>query len=225
LFLRAPGGRRALAYDRAVSGFLRRDREQLTSVEDEREALRRQRTAAAEELERMKLELAERVAAVREKERVLDEALRGVPGVQVPGDRERELARREAELGARERTLATGGGAAQPSLDQSSEAARIEARLQELRDAERAFLKTQEELATRSEALATRERLVAERERELDEQELGSGLGPTRSELADLESRLRRLETRGAVSAEDTQSFAAGLESLRRRGTKRPPTR
>ena len=75
----------------------------------------------------------------------------------------------------------------------------------------------------RSESLSARERLVADRERELDELEDRAGLGPTRSELAELESRLRRLESTGrTVSSEDTQSFAGGLETLRRRGTKRP---
>jgi len=74
-------------------GLRRRERDE-PSVEDEREALRRQRAAAAEELERLKRELAERVAAVREKERQLDEALGRAPGgaaaarVADPGSRE-----------------------------------------------------------------------------------------------------------------------------------------
>src|SRR5262249_51554443 len=138
-------------------------------------------------------------------------------------DREQELARRESQLAERERALG-----ARPLLppappESSDEAARLEARLVELREAERVFIRTQEELAARSEALSTRERLVAERERDLDELEQNAGLGPTRSELSDLESRLRRLEARGTLSSEDTQTFAAGLETLRRKGTKRPP--
>ncbi len=207
----------------AVPGFRRRDREQ-TSVEDEREALRRQRAAVAEELERLKQELAARVAAVREKERILDEALGRAPHALAAPD-ERELARREAELAERERALQALPAAGGAGGDRGADPARIEARLAELREAERVFLRTQEELAARSEALAARERLVAERERELDELEHHAGRGPTRSELADLESRLRRLESRGALSAEDTQTFAAGLERLRRQGTRRPPAR
>jgi hypothetical protein len=199
-----------------VSGFRRREREE-TSVEDEREALRRQRSQAAEELERLKRELADRVAAVREKERQLDEALGRSPQSAATSMGGTDQPEREAALQSR------------PALpparpETSAEVARIEARLAELREAERVFMRTQEELAARSEALSARERLVAERERDLDELERHAGLGPTRSELSELESRLRRLEARGAVSNEDTQSFAAGLETLRRRGTKRPPT-
>jgi len=231
---RAPGIRRALTYDPAVPGFRRREHDE-TSVEDEREALRRQRAAAADELDRLKRELADRVAAVRAKERQLDEALGRLPSGLIPpvgagtvsaahpDRREAELARRAAELAERERAL--GAREALPPLTPGQEQeARINARLAELKEAERAFLRTQEELAARSEAVAARERLVADREREVDEKEDRAGLGPTRSELSELESRLRRLESSGrAPSTEDTQSFAAGLEILRRRGTKRPP--
>jgi len=232
---RAPGIRRALAYDRAMPGFRRRERDE-TSVEDEREALRRQRAAAADELERLKRELADRVAAVRAKERQLDEALGRLPSGLIPpvgtpastaqpDRRESELARRATELAERERALTAREALPPPTPGQEQEA-RINARLAELKEAERAFLRTQEELAARSEAVAARERLVADREREVDEQEDRAGLGPTRSELSELESRLRRLESSGrAPSTEDTQSFAAGLETLRRRGTKRPPGR
>jgi len=220
-----------------VPGFRRRERDE-TSVEDEREALRRQRAAAAEELEQLKRELRERVAAVREKERQLDEALGRVPGglappsqtatgsAWSPDPREAELSRRAAELAARERAIAAREALPPATAPGAEHAAHIEARLAELREAERVFMRTQEELAGRSEAVAARERLVADRERELDEREDRAGLGPTRSELSELESRLRRLESTGrAPSSEDTQSFAAGLETLRRQGTKRPPGR
>jgi len=213
-----------------VPGFLRRDHDEV-SVEDEREALRRQRAAMVEELDRLKRELSERVAAVREKERQLDEAL-GRTGLAAGGKgqgqgpvetnhRGRELDAREAALAERERALTAREALPVPDAH-ADELARIETRLTELRDAERAFLRTQEELAARSEAVSARERLVADREREVDELEDRAGLGPTRSELSELESRLRRLESRGTVPSEDTQSFAAGLEGLRRRGTKRP---
>ena len=198
-------------------------------MEDEREALRRQRVAAAEELERLKRELAERVAAIREKERQLDTALGRAPEgttatLAESPSREQELAQREARLAERERGLAARAALPSPPTPTAAQAAHVESRLAELREAERVFLRTQEELAARSEALAARERLVADRERELDEREDRAGLGPTRSELSELESRLRRLESSGRTqSAEDTQTFAAGLETLRRRGTKRPP--
>jgi DNA repair exonuclease SbcCD ATPase subunit len=228
--VRAPGTSRALAYDRAVPGFLRRDRIE-PSVEDEREALRRQRVTMAEELERLKRELSQRVAAVRDKEHQLDEAL-GRAGqastvAASSNHRGRDLDAREAALAERERALAAREALPppeppEPPAPTADELARIEARLAELRDAEHAFLRTQEELAARSEAVAARERLVADREREVDELEDRAGLGPTRSELSELESRLRRLESQGTVPSEDTQSFAAGLEGLRRRGTKRP---
>jgi hypothetical protein len=218
-----------------VPGFRRRESEQ-TSVEDEREALRRQRAAAAEELDRLKRELADRVAAVREKERQLDEALRraGSPARDGagplppagPDPREAELARRLAEVAERERALAARSALPAPPPPAEDQARRIEERLAELREAERVFLRTQEELAARSEALSARERLVADRERELDEREDRAGIGPTRSELAELETRLRRLESTGRSPAtDDTQTFAGGLETLRRRGTKRPPER
>ena len=231
--MRASGSRRTLAYDRAVPGFRRRE-QAVTSVEDEREALQRQRTAVAEELDRLKRELAERVAAVREKERLLDEALGRAPvhsGLKVSTDgggdaltrQAAALAERERMLVERERALAA-RGALPGTPAEADGSARVEARLAELREAERVFLRTQEELAARSEAVSARERLVADRERELDEREDRAGIGPTRSELAELESRLKRLESSGrAPSVEDTQSFAAGLEGLRRRGTKRPP--
>ena len=117
-----------------VPGFRRREREE-TSVEDEREALRRQRAAATEELERLKQELKARVAAVREKERLLDEALGRAPGgspvsagasplppATLPpaalDQREAELARRAAELtsaGARARSPGSPPAAARPA--------------------------------------------------------------------------------------------------------------
>jgi DNA repair exonuclease SbcCD ATPase subunit len=213
-----------------VPGFRRRERDEL-SVEDEREALRRQRATATEELERLKRELAERVAAVREKERQLDEALGHASGARGsaiapaagPDPHDGEIARRLAELAERERALAAREALPLPPAPAAEQAAHIEARLAELREAERVFTRTQEELAVRSDALSARERLVADRERDLDELEDKAGLGPTRSELAELESRLRRLESTGRASSDDTQSFAGGLETLRRRGTKRPP--
>jgi hypothetical protein len=97
--------------------------------------------------------------------------------------------------------------------------AEIEARLAELKDAERIFLKTQQELAARSEAVAARERLVAQREREVDDREDGHG-APA---LTELELRLRRLERQQQHDLENTQSFSRGLGKLSREGSRRPP--
>ena len=96
--------------------------------------------------------------------------------------------------------------------------AQIEARLEELRDAEKLFLRTRDELAARSEAVAARERLVAQKERELDEQEdVAAQWGA--SELTEMEARLRRLEQQ--QPGEQTANFAGGLRKLQQ-GTKRP---
>ena len=211
---------RALAYDRAVAGLLRRIRG-ASSVEDERERLRHAQESAARQLEAMKHELRERVEAIRDRERQLDEALSGVPGtaaVSLPrtddeatvAQRERAVAAREQMLAQRERELPPAAG------DAASERALVEQRLAELREAEKLFLRTQSELASRSETVAARERLLASRERAL-----GDDGRSDRSELAELEARLRRLERSGAPAADDTGSFAGGLESLRRRGTRR----
>jgi hypothetical protein len=138
-------------------------------------------------------------------------------------DRGRDLAAWEARLEERERRLAA-QEALPPRDPGAAQLAQIEAKLAELRAAEQAFLRTQEELAVRSEAVAARERLVSARERELDEAEVGTPLERSRGDLAELEARLRRLERSSSTASEDTQSFAKGLESLRRRGTRRPPT-
>ena len=89
--------------------------------------------------------------------------------------------------------------------------AEIDARLKELRDAEKLFLRTRDELAARSEAVAARERLVAQKERELDDREDGMGdwAGP---ELTEMEARLRRLEQQ--QPGEQTLGFSGGLRKL-----------
>jgi hypothetical protein len=190
--------------------------------------LRHAQEAAAAQLDAMKHELAERVQVVRDRERALEDALASAPGqhvVALPrGDdnaaqvaqRERALAAREEMLARREEELAHAlPVVALPGSD-AAERERVEQRLAELRDAEKLFLRTQAELASRSEEVAARERLVAGRER------AGDTGHQDRAELSELEARLRRLERAGAPAAgEDTASFAGGLESLRRRGTRR----
>ena len=201
-----------------------------SSIEDERELLRHARESAAQQLEAMKRELAERVQAVRDRELQLEAALTNAPGSRVISlphvdDDAADIAQRERALAAREETLAR----REQQLAQTSLAGtspndvgareRIEQRLADLREAEKLFLRTQAELATRSEVIAARERLLAGRERAL-----GDGDRSDRTELTELEGRLRRLEQAGTKPAgEDTASFAGGLESLRRRGTRRQP--
>ena len=97
--------------------------------------------------------------------------------------------------------------------------AEIEARLDELRTAEEAFLRTRRELADHSDAIAAREQLLTQRERELDEREDGWG----GLDMRELESRLRRLETqRNAL--EQTRSFSGGFRKLEQDGTRHPPS-
>ncbi len=236
--------------------FKRRD--EPASIEDERATLRAQR----HELESLKRELAERVAAVRERERDLQVALAEAGGPRTgvrdalppnrpaePGhaegeheaaleqrgrrllereqavaERERAATERAAELDRREGEIATRlaqtpatptGPAPEPDADRL---ALIESRLGELREAERLFLRTRDELASRSEALSARERLVGQKEQELDDREDGAGrwAGP---ELTELEERLRRLEQRRP--GEETLGFSGGLRRLQE-GSKRP---
>ena len=97
--------------------------------------------------------------------------------------------------------------------------AQIEARLAELRDAEKLFLRTRDELAARSEAVAARERLVAQKERELDDREDGVGQWASPG-LTEMEARLRRLEQQQDPS-EQTMGFSGGLRKLQQ-GTTRP---
>lgn len=216
-----------------------------TTVEDERAALRAQHAA----LEELKHELAERVRAVQEREVELSVALAQAGGTQLPRStaptlppvtapappavdpaaeqqlaaREAALAEREAQLDERRRDLderAALLAAAPPPDPDADRLAQIEARLAELRDAEKLFVRTREEVAGRSEAVAARERLVAQRERELDDREDGKGAWAG-LELSEVEERLRRLEQR--QPGEQTQGFSGGLRKLeqgsRLRGT------
>lgn len=97
--------------------------------------------------------------------------------------------------------------------------AQIDARLDELRAAEEAFLRTRRELADHSDAIAAREQLLAQRERDLDEREDGWG-GP---DVRELEARLRKLETQRTALGQ-TQGFSGGFRKLEQDGTRRPPT-
>ncbi len=139
-------------------------------------------------------------------------------------ERERALAAQAAALAARERSLAereaAGSTPTEEPVSTAEREARIDARLAELREAEKLFLRTREELSARSEAVAARERLVSQRERELDEIEDA----PKREarELAALEERLARLE-RGQGPSQDTLGFSDGFRRLRESGARQPP--
>ena len=134
--------------------------------------------------------------------------------------REREL---EEELEAGAETMVgvpVPVAAAAPAPEPDAERlAQIEARLAELRDAEKMFLRTRDELAARSEAVAARERLVSQKERELDDREDGVGQWAS-PELTEMEARLRRLEQQQDPS-EQTMGFSGGLRKLQQ-GTARP---
>jgi hypothetical protein len=166
----------------------RRDGKTGSSVEDEREALRRQRLEAARELDALKAQLAERVAAVQMRERELEKALAqagamparpvaappppSLPRVALPPDpaiaarqaaldrRERQLSEREALLAEREERLAE---REPPGTEASAEA--LERRERELDQRERA-------LAERAQELDERARAVSEHARDPDEETL-----------------------------------------------------
>ena len=88
----------------------------------------------------------------------------------------------------------------------SDELERIEARLAELREAEQAFVRTQHELAARSDALTEQEAVLAKRERDLAASEAAA---PS-PELEFLEARIRRLEQGSRPRPDEAQTFSAG---------------
>ena len=232
-------------------------REEPTTVEDERAALRAQHAA----LEDLKRQLSERVEAVRARELELHHALvetnslpPGNAGArqsaaggarrtndaeaaidaqrreQAVAQRERAVAAAEAALAARTRQIELDPASAETMVGvpvpvtasaepDADRLAQIDARLAELRDAEKLFLRTRDELAARSEAVAARERLVSQKERELDEREDGVGQWVNPG-LTEMEARLRRLEQQ-QDPREQTMGFSGGLRKLQQ-GTTRP---
>lgn len=183
--------------------------------------------------------LAARTAALAERERTLaarEAALAAAPpaalGVDASANGDERLAERSAELEARSRELDTRLAQLEareraveereriPPDPDAARLAEIETRLDELREAEEAFLRTRRELADRSDAVDARERLVSQRERELAEREDGWGT----DDMRELETRLRKLETQRS-SAEQTKSFSGGFRKLEQEGTRRPPSR
>lgn len=247
-------------------------REDESSLEDEREALRRQRAEGAAELARLKQVLAERVEFVRLRERELEQLLQKAGGAEAASRfrlpearrddrataeeraaltaRTAELVRRESavqerenRLTERERAVAASSAPAVTDAELATREAallereaeldrrraeldaqdpaereeRIEARLLELREAELQFVKTQAELAARSDRLAEHEQELAARERAL------GGANGRAAELASavdieaLEARLRRLEQ---STTKRGTSFSAGVRAMQQRGTR-----
>ena len=220
-----------------------------TTIDNEREALRAQnsaledlkrelanRVSAVQERER---ELQHALGAVNggrsvagplpswsvtpEEDDTDENALEALGRERALSEREHDLAAREARLVERENTLEVRSDDTvtlpAPPPD-AVRLAQIESRLTELREAEKLFLRTREELANRSEAVSARERLVAQRERELDDREDGKGAWAG-LELTEMEARLRRLEQK--QPGEQTLGFSGGLRKLEK-GT-RPSSR
>jgi len=129
------------------------------------------------------------------------------------------LDKRLAELDAREREVEERERV--PPDPDEARLAEIEMRLDELRAAEEAFLRTRRELAERSDAVDARERLAAQRERELDERDDGMGGGP---DMHEVEARLRRLESQRTAS-DQTRGFSGGFRKLEQEGSRRPQGR
>jgi hypothetical protein len=230
--------RQALADQRAALEALKRQlAERITAVKEREEELR----SAISRVEAGKApavalpprvdpdsdRLAARSAAVAERERAVaarEAALASGQPHGASGNGDAALTERAArldalarELDARERALEERERI--PPDPDAVRLAEIETRLDELRAAEEAFLRTRRELADHSDAIAAREQLLAQRERELDEREDGWG-GP---DVRDLEARLRKLETqRTAVGR--TQGFSGGFRRLEQEGSRRPPS-
>ena len=184
------------------------------SVEDEREALRRQREEGAAEIERLKQVLAERVEFVRMRERQLEDALGQAAKDAPEGDRRSRFrlpeSRREDPAVSHEREV----------LDaRTAELVRREAALAEreqaLAELERQVAESQpaisdEEYNARATALVEREQELARREAELAAQD------PVEQE-ARIESRLAELQAAELEFVKTHAELAARSERLSER--------
>ena len=211
----------------------------MESVETELVRLRAIRAAAEDELGRLRDELAERVASVERKERELLDILARVDqaGGKLPAGgesafthaqvglaaRARELNRRESELDARERALVQEEAELRRKAgapDAQERLAQIEARLVTLQAAEKAFARTQAELAAQSDDLTRREAALLERRR-AGAKPGGGDVGLDRAALDELDERLRRLERETREATEST--FDGGLRTLGEKGVRDVP--
>jgi uncharacterized protein (DUF3084 family) len=174
----------------------------------------------AAELERRERVVAEREAALRDEPDTGEDALELERRVHELGLREAAVLARESELASLAAALETRSAATQapPAAPDEVQLARIASRLAELKDAEKLFMRTRDELAARSEAVAARERLATQRERELDEREDSAASSPR--QLGELEARLKRLEQRQEQPGEETQGFSGGFRKLQQERTR-----
>jgi hypothetical protein len=170
--------------------------------------------ARSAELDRRERELAERSALPGSKGGASESSLELEQRLRALEEREAALATRERALTERERGLAS----AVPPEPDADRLAKIEERLAELRESEKLFLRTRDELAARSEAVSVRERLVGQREREFDELEDSTAGGWAKPELSELEQRLRKLEQQHP--GEQTLGFSGGFRKLQQQGTR-----
>ncbi len=213
-----------------------RSKSEPLSIESEQERLHAIRIAAEQELGRLRRELTERVAAVEQRERELADAVarvnrgagRGASGhddavehAQVGlAAHAQELNRRDRDLEARETALLKmesdlARRAASTPETPEERLAHIELRIVALHEAEKAFARTQAELAARSADLATREAALAENAR-LGVVDAGPVI-PSRAEMVELDERLRRLE-RETREATKESGFGDSLRVLENRG-------
>ena len=237
-----------MAFKRREEPSIEEERQALRAQHAALEDLKRQLAERVDAVRERELELhhvlSEAASAPGEPRPVLPPRRSLTPAAEDDEDtRERAVAEREAQAREQEQAferraqeLAAAAQAQQPALEHARPApppgsarvdedaerlTRIEARLEELREAEKLFLRTRDELAARSEAVAARERLVAQKERELDERE---DAGPwATAELSEVEARLRRLEQQQTqLPAGQTAGFSGGLRKLQQ-GTTKPP--
>ena len=224
--------------------LFRRRRHEPASIGTEQERLHAIRIAAEQELGRLRSELTERVGVVEQRERELADALvrinrRGASDLS-PGDtealehaqsglaayaqhlnrRERELDSRESVLFKMETELTRRAAAAAETPEERLQ--HIEQRLATLHEAEKAFARTQAELAARSEELSNRAAALVEIERTGIVDGGGPSI-PSRAELAELDERIRRLERETRDAAAST-SFGDTLRTLEQQGLRGRPS-
>ena len=154
------------------------------SVEDEREALRRQREEGAAEIERLKQVLAERVEFVRMRERQLEDAL-GQTAKEIPE-------------GGRSRFRLPEGRREDPAVTHEREV--LEARTAEL-------VRREAALAEREQALAELERQVAESQPPISDEEYNA----RETALVEREQELARREAE--LAAQDPVEREARIEA------------
>ena len=224
-------------------GLFGRQKTEPVSIDTEQDRLRAIRIAAEQELGRLRRELTERVAVVEQRERELADALSAMNrrGFDLSaGDTKalehaqtglaahaHELSRRERELESRESLLFKMEAdltrrAAAAAETPEERLAHIESRLATLHEAEKAFARTQAELAARSADLSNRAAALAEIERSGIVDGGGPSI-PSRAELAELDERLRRLE-RETRDATASATFGDTLRSLEQRGLRGRPS-